>query len=128
MNASTGQWRDPKLYTLHETGVAPGINPCCKVLGLDEVHVINSGERILPFADEEISTTLREVMESLGVEFHMPDSVERVEATPALIPASTTRACPTCTSTRRTTRWTVSIAGTCFGLQRSSSCRRTRSK
>jgi NAD(P) transhydrogenase len=48
------------------------------------VHVINSGERILPFADEEISTSLREVMESLGVEFHMPDSVERVEATPAL--------------------------------------------
>ena len=55
-----------------------------KVLGLDEVRVIHSGERILPFADEEISTKLREVMESLGVEFHMRDSVERVDATPAL--------------------------------------------
>jgi NAD(P) transhydrogenase len=55
-----------------------------KVLGLDEVRVINSGERILPFADEEISTKLREVMESLGVEFLMLDSVERVDATPAL--------------------------------------------
>ncbi len=51
-----------------------------KVLGLDEVRVINSGERILPFADEEISTMLREVMESLGVQFHTPDFVERVEA------------------------------------------------
>jgi NAD(P) transhydrogenase len=55
-----------------------------KVLGLDEVRVINSGERILPFADEEISTMLRESMESLGVEFHTPDFVERVDATPAL--------------------------------------------
>src|SRR5215510_10370506 len=55
-----------------------------KVLGLDEVRVIHSGERILPFVDDEISTMLREVMESLGVEFHMSDSVERVDATPAL--------------------------------------------
>jgi NAD(P) transhydrogenase len=55
-----------------------------KVLGLDEVRVINSGERILPFADEEISSMLREAMESLGVLFHTPDSVERVEATEAL--------------------------------------------
>jgi pyruvate/2-oxoglutarate dehydrogenase complex dihydrolipoamide dehydrogenase (E3) component len=55
-----------------------------KVLGLDEVRVINSGERILPFADHEISTMLREVMESLGIEFHMSDRVERVDATPAL--------------------------------------------
>jgi len=55
-----------------------------KVLGLDEVHVINSGERILPFADDEISATLREAMESLGVEFHMSESVERVETAPGL--------------------------------------------
>jgi NAD(P) transhydrogenase len=55
-----------------------------KVLGLDEVWVISTGERILPFADEEISSRLREAMESLGVEFRMPDSIERVEATPAL--------------------------------------------
>jgi pyruvate/2-oxoglutarate dehydrogenase complex dihydrolipoamide dehydrogenase (E3) component len=44
------------------------------------VRVISSGERILPFADEEISRILREAMESLHVEFHTPDSVERVEA------------------------------------------------
>jgi NAD(P) transhydrogenase len=55
-----------------------------KVLGLDEVRVINPGERILPFADDEIGSMLREAMESLGVEFHTPDSVERVEAGPAL--------------------------------------------
>jgi NAD(P) transhydrogenase len=55
-----------------------------KVLGLDEVRVINSGERILPFVDEEIARLLREAMESLGVEFHTPDSVERVEAGPPL--------------------------------------------
>jgi len=55
-----------------------------KVLGLDEVRVIHSGERILPFADDEISTMLREAMESHGVEFHMSDSLEQVDATPAL--------------------------------------------
>ena len=55
-----------------------------KVLGLDEVRVIHSGERVLPFADHEISTMLREGMESLGVEFHMADRVEQVDATPAL--------------------------------------------
>src|SRR5262245_49268903 len=54
------------------------------MLCLDRVLVIHSGERVLPFADHEISTMLREVMESLGVEFHMPDRVERVDATPAL--------------------------------------------
>jgi NAD(P) transhydrogenase len=51
-----------------------------KVLGLDAVRIIHSGERILPFADEEISSMLREVMESIGVQFHMSDFVERVEA------------------------------------------------
>ena len=51
-----------------------------KVLGLEEVRVVNAGERLLPFADEEISGMLREAMTSLGVEFHMPDAVERVDA------------------------------------------------
>lgn len=55
-----------------------------KVLGLDEVRVVNSSERILPFADEEISGMLREAMEALGIEFHTPDSIARVEARPAL--------------------------------------------
>jgi len=55
-----------------------------KVLGLDEVWIINSGQRILPFADEEISSLLREAMAALGVLFHTPDSVERVKAGPPL--------------------------------------------
>ena len=50
-----------------------------KVLGLDDVRVINSSERILSFADDEISGMLREAMESLGVLFHAPDSLERVD-------------------------------------------------
>jgi NAD(P) transhydrogenase len=50
-----------------------------KVLGLDEVHLIHSGERILSFADEEIRSMLREAMESLGVQLRASDSVERVE-------------------------------------------------
>jgi NAD(P) transhydrogenase len=50
-----------------------------KVLGLDEVHVIHTGERILGFADEEISSMLRDAMAWLGVRFHAPDSVERAE-------------------------------------------------
>jgi NAD(P) transhydrogenase len=77
--------RLPRSLTIVGGGTV-GCEYAClfKVLGLDEVRVITSGERILPFADDEISTTLRERMESLGVEFHMPDFVERVEATPAL--------------------------------------------
>jgi NAD(P) transhydrogenase len=55
-----------------------------RVLGLDEVHVINSRARILAFADEEISGMLRQAMESLGILFHTPDSVEGAEAGPAL--------------------------------------------
>jgi NAD(P) transhydrogenase len=50
-----------------------------KVLGLEEVHLVNTGERILGFADEEISCMLREAMESLGVRFHVPDAVEGAE-------------------------------------------------
>ena len=67
-------------------GGAIGCEYAClfKVLGLDVVRVINSGEGILPFADEEICTLLRRAMESLGVEFHTPDSVERVEGGPPL--------------------------------------------
>ena len=67
-------------------GGAIGCEYAClfKVLGLDEVSVIHSGEQILRFADEEISATLRESMEALGVEFHTPDVLERVAATPAL--------------------------------------------
>jgi NAD(P) transhydrogenase len=50
-----------------------------KVLGLDEVRVVHSGERILPFADEEISALLSEAMGSLGIRFHLADAVERIE-------------------------------------------------
>jgi len=50
-----------------------------KVLGLDRVRVINSAERLLPFADAEIAATLREAMRSLGVEFLMPQQVAAVE-------------------------------------------------
>ena len=67
-------------------GGAIGCEYAClfKVLGLDEVRIISSAERILPFADVEISRMLREAMEGLGVEFHAPDAVERVETRPAL--------------------------------------------
>jgi NAD(P) transhydrogenase len=67
-------------------GRAIGCEYAClfKVLGLEEVRVINAGGRILPFADDEISNMLREAMESLGIEFHMPDPVENVVAGPPL--------------------------------------------
>src|SRR5262245_23210121 len=48
-----------------------------KVLGLDEVRLVHSGERILPFADQEISLLLGEAMGALGVQFHLADGVER---------------------------------------------------
>jgi NAD(P) transhydrogenase len=80
-----GMERLPRSLTIVGGG-AIGCEYAClfKVLGLDEVRVVNSGERILPFADEELGRMLREAMEALGVTFCMPDSVERVEAGPGL--------------------------------------------
>jgi NAD(P) transhydrogenase len=77
--------RLPRSLTIVGGG-AIGCEYAClfKVLGLDDVRVINSGERILPFADDEIGGLLREAMESLGIEFLMPDSVEQVEAGPGV--------------------------------------------
>ena len=73
--------RLPRSLAIAGGGTA-GCEYAClfKVLGLDTVRVIHSGQRILPFADEEISTMLREGMESLGVQFDTPHSLERVEA------------------------------------------------
>ncbi len=77
--------RLPRSLTIVGGG-AIGCEYAClfKALGLDDVRVINSSERILPFADEEIGSMLREAMESLGIGFHTPDAVEKVEARPAL--------------------------------------------
>jgi len=50
-----------------------------KVLGLDRVRVVNNLERLLPFADAELSTMLREAMRSIGVELVMPQHVAEVE-------------------------------------------------
>jgi NAD(P) transhydrogenase len=72
--------RLPRSLTIVGGGTV-GCEYAClfKVLGLDEVRVVHSGQRILPFADEEISALLGEVMGSLGVQFHMADVAERVE-------------------------------------------------
>ena len=51
-----------------------------KVLGLDRVRIVNGSERLLPFADAEIASTLREAMRSIGVEFVMPQHVTAVES------------------------------------------------
>ena len=77
--------RLPRSLTIVGGG-AIGCEYAClfKVLGLEEVRVINAGDRILPFADDEISGMLREAMESLGIEFRMSDPVENVEAGPPL--------------------------------------------
>jgi NAD(P) transhydrogenase len=50
-----------------------------KVLGLDHVCVINTSERILPFADAEVATMLHEAMTSIGVEFLMPQHVAEID-------------------------------------------------
>jgi NAD(P) transhydrogenase len=49
-----------------------------KVLGLDRVHVINAGSRLLPFADAEVATVLQAAMASIGIEFLMPEHVAGV--------------------------------------------------
>ncbi len=55
-----------------------------KVLGLDHVRVIHTGERLLPFADAEVALMLQEAMASIGVEFLMPQHVVEVDASDAL--------------------------------------------
>ena len=50
-----------------------------KVLGLDRVRVVEASDRLLPFADGEIATMLREAMRSMGVELLMPAQVAKVE-------------------------------------------------
>ena len=45
-----------------------------------EVTLIDEGDRILTFMDREISATLRQAMEKLGVIFYAPDSVEKCES------------------------------------------------
>jgi NAD(P) transhydrogenase len=80
-----GMERLPRSLTIVGGG-AIGCEYAClfKVLGLEQVRVVNSDEHILPFADHEVSGALRQAMEALGVEFHMPDPVERAEAGPPL--------------------------------------------
>ena len=67
-------------------GGAVGCEYAClfKVLGLDEVRLVHHRERMLGFADEEISAMLSKAMESLGIEFYAPDAVEQVDAGSAL--------------------------------------------
>lgn len=50
-----------------------------KVLGLDQVRVIGTGDQLLPFADAEVATMLQEAMASIGVEFAMPQHVAEVD-------------------------------------------------
>jgi NAD(P) transhydrogenase len=55
-----------------------------KVLGLDHVRVISTGDRLLPFVDTEVAIMLREAMASIGVEFVMPQHVAGVDGRDAL--------------------------------------------
>ncbi len=50
-----------------------------KVLGLEQVRVINASDRLLPFADAEVAAMLQEAMASIGVEFLMPQHVTEVD-------------------------------------------------
>jgi len=84
-NTILGMERLPRSLAIAGGG-AIGCEYAClfKVLGLDEVRIISSSERILPFADDEIGGMLRQAMGALGIEFHSPDTVERVESCPVL--------------------------------------------
>jgi NAD(P) transhydrogenase len=55
-----------------------------KVLGLDHVRVISTGDRLLPFADAEVATMLQEAMASIGVEFLMPQHAAEVDGSDVL--------------------------------------------
>lgn len=55
-----------------------------KVLGLDHVRVVSTGDRLLPFADAEVATMLQEAMTSIGVEFLMPQHAAEVDGSDVL--------------------------------------------
>jgi NAD(P) transhydrogenase len=75
-----GMTRLPRSLTIIGGGTI-GCEYAClfKVLGLDHVRVINSGDRLLPFADAEVAAMLQEAMVSIGVEFLMPQHVVEVD-------------------------------------------------
>ncbi|HEV8132809.1 MAG TPA: Si-specific NAD(P)(+) transhydrogenase [Acidobacteriota bacterium] len=62
-------------------GGAIGCEYACMfaALGID-VSLVEARERLMSFLDVEISHTLRERMEAMGIHMIMPDSVETVEA------------------------------------------------
>jgi pyruvate/2-oxoglutarate dehydrogenase complex dihydrolipoamide dehydrogenase (E3) component len=51
---------------------------------LDHVRVINTGDRLLPFADAEVATMLHQAMASIGVEFLMPQHVAKIDGRDAV--------------------------------------------
>jgi len=72
--------RLPRSLTIVGGGTIGSEYACLfKVLGLECVRVISTGERLLPFADAEVATMLREAMVSIGIELLMPQQVVEVD-------------------------------------------------
>lgn len=75
-----GLQKMPRSLAVVGAGVI-GCEYACTFAALGiEVTVIDGGDRILPFMDHEVSATLRQAMEKLGVIFYAPDRVEKCES------------------------------------------------
>lgn len=65
----------PKRLAIVGAGVIGSEYACTfSALGV-EVHLLDGREGLLPFLDEEVSATLRETMQELGIIFHQPQKV-----------------------------------------------------
>jgi NAD(P) transhydrogenase len=70
----------PKSLVVVGGGVI-GCEYACTFAALGiEVTLIDGGDRILRFLDEDVSVALRQAMEKLGVIFYAPDRVEKCES------------------------------------------------
>jgi NAD(P) transhydrogenase len=86
-------FHDPRVFdsdtilTMHEIPrsmlvVGGGVIGCeyaCLFAAIGvKLMLVESRERLMPFIDREISDALKQQLQSLGIEFHMPDSVDSV--------------------------------------------------
>lgn len=75
-----GLQKMPRSLAVVGAGVI-GCEYACTFAALGiEVTVIDGNDRVVPFMDREVSTTLRQAMEKLGIIFYAPDRVEKCES------------------------------------------------
>ncbi len=87
-------FHDPRVFNSDTILSMPAIPPSMLVVGAGvigceyacmfaaigvQVSLVEPRDRLMPFLDAEISASMRQQMQSLGIEFLMPDNVDAVE-------------------------------------------------